>query len=216
MNICIGIISYLPNEEKIRETRKNKLVSLINKCNELFNLPIIMVAQNWGEDISKDLPGNVSVSYFPGALGITGARNELRRLFLLDKYDYLIMLDDDCELKGTRSGADDYIKQIEDHPNMVGLFKGTLLKLFAISKEVFLNYKFDSGEPTKGEIFEDILFVNKLKLECPDKIFQFRRHFEFDEKSDNFKDPYSTWYHGQFDKHLMGDRTREIIKKYGK
>lgn len=212
MNICIGIISYLPKEEKVREARKNKLVSLINKCNELFNLPILIVAQNWDDSVYSELPENVSISHFPEALGITGARNELRRLFLLDSYDYLIMLDDDCELSGTKSGANDYIKQIEDHPNMAGVFKGTLLKLFAISKEVFFDYKFDGGEPINGEVFEDILFVNRLKIECPEKIFQFRRHFELNEKSDNYMDPDSTWYHGQYNKHEMGDRTRRLLR----
>ena len=46
MKICIGIISYLPDDPKIRAARKEKLKNLIIKCNEIFNLPIIMVAQN--------------------------------------------------------------------------------------------------------------------------------------------------------------------------
>lgn len=46
MKICIGIISYLPNNQESREVRKNKINNLIDKCNEIFNLPILIVAQN--------------------------------------------------------------------------------------------------------------------------------------------------------------------------
>lgn len=220
MNILIGIISYFPNNVEVREIRKHKLISLINKCNDLFNLPVLIIAQNWAESDMTDIGSlkNVMLIQFAGQLGITQARRELRLAFLASfrwhnpGFDYLIMLDDDCELLGTKAGADNYIRQIEEHPGMVGLFKDTLLKLFAISKDIFKEFDFDDGEPTQGEIFEDKLFVNKLKVKCPDKIFKFIRHYELDERSDSAWDKNSTWYHGQFDKHKMGERTRELLK----
>lgn len=46
MDKCIGIISYLPDDINVREYRKDKLLKLINTLNNLFNLPIIIIAQN--------------------------------------------------------------------------------------------------------------------------------------------------------------------------
>ena len=53
------------------------------------------------------------------------------------------MLDDDSTLVGTQAGADKYIKQIEAHPGQYGIFKAQLLKLFAISKEMFMLFSYD-------------------------------------------------------------------------
>ncbi|MBQ6628015.1 MAG: hypothetical protein IJH65_04285 [Methanobrevibacter sp.] len=46
MNICVGIISYLPDDPEVRQKRLNKLNTLVTKCDELFKLPIIIIAQN--------------------------------------------------------------------------------------------------------------------------------------------------------------------------
>lgn len=46
MNVCIGIISYLPPDQDIRSQRLEKLNKLITKCDEIFKLPIIIIAQN--------------------------------------------------------------------------------------------------------------------------------------------------------------------------
>ena len=62
METCIGIISYLPDNQS-RLTRFIKLKELIKKCNSIFNIPIIIIAQNWDEsninsikiDTGKDL-----------------------------------------------------------------------------------------------------------------------------------------------------------------
>ena len=47
MKKCIGIISYLPDNEKVRETRVRRLNKLLHKLDEIFNLPIIIIAQNY-------------------------------------------------------------------------------------------------------------------------------------------------------------------------
>ena len=46
MKICVGIISYLPDKEDIRQRRFEKLKKLINDLDYFFDLPILIVAQN--------------------------------------------------------------------------------------------------------------------------------------------------------------------------
>lgn len=206
MNICIGIISYLPDSKKHRDVRVEKLCTLIEKCNELFNLPIMIIAQNW-KSFSIN---NCDIDYYDDALGIVEARKTLRQKFLNSNYDYLIMLDDDCTLSGTRESARKYIEQIEAHPGGCGLFNYTLLKLLAISKELFSKVDFGDGRVEDGDFFEDILFVNTLQKLYNDKVFIFSKNGLF-ESSNNVNDPYSTWFHGQFVKREIGDRTRSIL-----
>ena len=211
MKICIGIISYFPDNDKTRRERSKKLQNLINTCTDLFNVPILIIAQNWiGNEVA--LNKLCTVKNFDYPLGIVGARKELRKEFLNSEYDYLIMLDDDCEIYGSKESAKLYINQILNNPGKCGLFNATLLKLFAISKELFSEVDFGEGSVENGDFFEDILFVDTLQKKYPNKIFTFRKNGLY-ERSNNFNDPLSTWYHGQFIKREIGDRTREIISK---
>lgn len=211
MKICVGIISYLPDKEDIRKRRFEKLKKLINNLDYFFDLPILIVAQNWSEeDVNEIKNNNVNLFLFEEKLGIIGARIKLREIFLQQSYNYLIMLDDDCELVGDKESAKYYIKQIVDHPNMCGLFSDTILKLFAISKEVLKDVEFKEGSVEDGDFFEDILFVNTIKKLYPDKIFMFKRT-NFRQISNNVNDKDSTWYWGQYNKHDIGDRTRAIL-----
>lgn len=211
MKICIGIISYFPEKIKIRNNRLCKLIKLIEKCNELFDLPIYIIAQNW-KDLDISMYKNVNIIKYENRLGIVGARKELRKWFLESNYDYLIMLDDDCELKGNKESGNKYIDQIKNHPGMCGLFNQTLLKLFAISKELFKEIDYGDGSVEDGDFFEDILFVNSLKKLYSNKIFIFNKNGLY-EISNNYNDPLSTWYTGQFNKKEIGDRTRKILEK---
>ena len=217
MKICIGIISYLPDDNLKREVRRKRLLSLIDQCNKLFNLPILIIAQNWKDMSLMSYNGlyntsNCTVYGYQKPLGIIGARNELRKKFLESEYDYLIMLDDDSTLKGSIDSANKYIKQIEDHPGMFGIFNGTLLKLFAISKEVFSLLDFGQGRVENGDYFEDILFVETLRKKYSNKEFSFIK-YDLNERSNNYNDPESTWFSGQFNKHDIGDRTRAKLKE---
>ena len=209
MKICIGIISYLPDDSKIRFNRLEKLKILISNCNKIFNLPIIIIAQNW-KDIN--LPG-VKAKFYDSPLGIVGARKELRKEFLNSEYDYIIMLDDDCEIF-VNDDLDGklYLDQIKEHPGMCGIFAGTLLKLFAISKELFKLVNFGDGSVESGDFFEDILFVNTILTKYKDKVFTFKKN-GLAERSNNFDDPNSTWFYGQYNKHDIGDRTRKLLKE---
>lgn len=120
------------------------------------------------------VPANATIYYYE-KLGITGARRELRQKFLESDYDYLIMLDDDCVLTGTPEAASRYLAIIEDHPEAFGTFKGTLFKLFAISREMFALVDFPNLEAERGEIFEDIFLVSLLRQKYPEKEFDLSR-----------------------------------------
>ena len=207
MKICIGIISYLP-DGKDREIRLERLKDTIVKCSDLFSLPIIVVAQNWPDDLEFE---NI-ISYRFEKLGITGARKKLREIFLESEYDYLVMLDDDAKLVGTKEDAEKYIEQIKEHPGMYGVYKSYLLKLFAISREMFEKIHYPDGEAENGDFFEDMYMIMMLEKKYPMFKFRFKRT-SLNDVSDSANDPNSTWFHKQFNKHTIGDRTREMVRK---
>ena len=209
MKICIGIISYFPDDNK-REIRIERAKKVIEDCNKLFDLPIIIVAQNWKGVMLYD--DNLHIHRYD-KLGITGARRELRKLFLDSEYDYMIMLDDDAKLVGTRSDASLYLDQIENHPGKwYGIYKSQLLKLFAISKDMFKEVDYPEGEAENGDFFEDMYLIMLLNKLYPNNKFLFTRN-TLNDISDSANDPNSTWYHKQFNKHDIGDRTRAMIKE---
>lgn len=209
---CIGIISYLPDNEEIRTYRKNKLDKLLAKCKELFNLPVILIAQNYLEkDIwyFKNKYDNIEIKDHLSKLGITGARKELRAEFLNSYYDYLIMLDDDVELYG--ESGEEYLKQIDDNPNCFIENNKSRLQLFAISKEIFNKQDFNDIDPEKGEAFEDRIFFYTLCKKFPEAHKKFI-DIGVREHAIATGDKYSTWYHDQ-DLISMLNRTQELINK---
>ena len=212
MTKCIGIISYLPDDNKLRNIRLFKLNGLLKRCDELFNLPIIIIAQNWKETELVRISNKIIIYSFNKPLGITGARRELRKRFLQLGYDYLIMLDDDIVLVGTQPSADRYLKQIEENPQKFGTFKALTLQLFAISKEMFSLIDYPDGEIVNGDFFEDMWLIMALKKLYPDKFFSFIKG-DLDPVGNAANDENSTWYHKQFNKHNIGDRTRAMIKE---
>ena len=46
MNPCIGIVSYLPDNE-FREKRFNNCKKLLSQLNSIFNIQIIIIEQNY-------------------------------------------------------------------------------------------------------------------------------------------------------------------------
>lgn len=199
----IGIISYLPDDTETRFRRELLLVSLIEKCKQLFpKVPIAIIAQNWGH---FSVSGCDVREY--GKLGITGARKELRKVFLESGKDVLIMLDDDCVLKGD-SGRK-YLSQIDRNPGRYYIFNKSLLKLFAISRSMMSVVDYPSISPEKGEGFEDRLFVGTLLKEYPSKAYQFV-DTGITQESESTADPLSTWYSGQDLKDMLR-RTEDLI-----
>lgn len=210
MKICIGIISYLPDDKDIRLYRKEVFKRLLDKCNEIFKLPYIIVAQNYNEEDYNDI--NITdgvVSKSKEALGIVGARNKLRELFINSEYDYIIMLDDDCTLLGT--DASEYIRQIENNPNGYCSYYKSVLKLFAISKEIFKQVSFANINPELGEGFEDRIFYNTLLKKYPEKEHIFK-DINIAQRSEMTADTASTWYKDQDIKKML-ENTKDIISK---
>lgn len=205
----IGIISWLPSDET-RGIRKERLEQLLIQCDKLFNLPIMIIAQNWDNTV-KTTANCVVFSY--DKLGITGARKKLREKFLESNYDYLIMLDDDCMLVGTKVDATKYLEQIDKNNKSFGIFKGTLLKLFAIPKFIMEKVDYNDINAENGEGFEDMVFVEICKRMFPYNFFFFNR-YGLDDRSDSANDKFSTWWKGQYIKKDMGDKSRKIIKDF--
>lgn len=195
---CFGIISYLPDDEKVRPLRLQKLHKLIDTCNLLFNLPIHIIIQNYTEEeISSLKYKNVSLSPNYTRCGIVGARKKLREWFLNSPYDCIIMLDDDCEIVGTSRGSKIYIEELEQHPCGYGEFRGTQLKLFSITKDLFKCVDFDDTiHPEKGDGFEDTVFVKSLIRKFPKRGFEYSGK-ELSELSLGVGDELSTWYKNQ-------------------
>ena len=194
----IGIISYLPDEIDKRNYRFGKLLSLIQSCTRLFNLPIYIVVQNYREELSVlSSYRNVILSENYTRCGIVGARKKLREWFLNSPYDCLIMLDDDCTIVGSTSSAKKYLQEIDAHPNSFGEFKSSQLKLFSISKSILSEIDYEDVNPENGDGFEDTVFVETLRRKFPQNRFVFDRSTDLGESSVGANDPMSTWYCGQ-------------------
>ena len=211
----IGIISYLPDDNDKRTSRFADLVNLIHTCNKIFsyNLHIFILIQNYkdNEILALYRIPNVECSFNYPKLGIVGARKQLRSEFLRGNYDNLIMLDDDCVLEGNSVGGKKYIEQLDSHPGMFYEFQNTLLKLFAISKEVFEQQDFIDVNPEEEEGFEDRVFVNVLRHRFPEKRYVFEKN-GLQESSISTEDRMSTWYTNQ-DTSKMLNNTEVIINK---
>ena len=206
----IGIISYLPDDPEVRERRFSKLTALVGNCRYLFGLPIHVITQNHTESERNALwsISGVTVSEDLPRLGIVGARNALREWFLGSGYDCLIMLDDDCELKGSIASAKEYLSYIDANEGCFFEFRGTLLKLFAIYRHPFDEVGFDGPSPEDGEGFEDTVFVKRLEKEFPN-LKKVPPRGNLNESSLSSNDPDSTWMDGQDIKRML-DNTRRI------
>ncbi len=212
MKPVIGIISYLPDDSFVRQSRLGTLRALIQTCNNIFNLPIYIVIQNYTEDEEMYIKRytNVTMSDNHGRLGIVGARKKLREWFIESEYDHLIMLDDDCILEGTSEDGQEYLKQLKENEGKFGEFNLTLLKLFSISKELLQQIEFIDINPEDGEGFEDRIFVETLRIKFPDKKFTYKTNIQ--EESISTNDNLSTWYNNQDLKQMLKN-TQETIEK---
>lgn len=213
LNKLIGIISYFPIDLKIRQVRKNKLDTLIAKCNKVFNnLPIYIVIQNWNnEEITyfKEKYTNLTLSSNYDKLGISKARSKLRNIFIQSAYDYLIMFDDDSELQG--DSGKEYLKQIDENPDCFIENSKSRLKLFAISKTIFKKLDFPKIEVEKGEGFEDRIFFYTLTKKFPEAHKKFH-NTGLTESSTASEDLNSTWYTQQNITSMLS-KTEKIIKE---
>ena len=212
----ITIISYLPDDEEVRKVRFSKLKTLLNKCNEVFDIPIFILIQNYKKEEIEELSEikNVTLSRNYGKLGITGARKKIREKSLATTpYDYFILIDDDGVLEGTREGGRQYLETIDKHPGGYANFKNRQLKLFAISREVYSKVDYFDINPEDGVGFEDTIFIAKCDDMFREKRFNFDYSIELRDHSPGACDIYSTWWDRSIDMGPMLIRTRDLINK---
>lgn len=89
----IGIISYLPDNESLREIRKLNLIKVIELLKDLFPCEMInVIAQNFNYD---DYLDDVNYIKFDKGIGPVKARNILLSMFYSSNDDYLYITDDD-------------------------------------------------------------------------------------------------------------------------
>ena len=137
---------------------------------------------------------------------------ELRKKFLESNFDYLIMLDDDCELEG--EDASKYLEQIDQNPGCWIEYAGSLLKLFAISREVFAQIDYEDISLERREGYEDWVFYEKLKAKFPELQRRFRA-VGITQNSNSTADPYSTWYRNEsVDLNDLLEKTGEICYQH--
>lgn len=225
LKVCLGIISYLPEDKELRRVRLERLNNLLSKCDEYFGLPVYIIAQNWqGLSIKKDaLKCPLTIFNYKDRLGINKARKELRQKFLESDFDYIIHLDDDCDLQATKKGVSIYLYQLLQHPGMFSFFRPHLLKLAAISKEVYNLIDIPEGgadDPNEwNRYFEDMYMELMLNKHYPDKRFNFIRmpSTELSENSNSAYDKDSTGWHNDsykdgWSRRFTGNNTRYMIK----
>ena len=159
MKKCIGIISWLPDEPNQRAARLETLKATLESCYKVFpNIPILIIAQNWNNEVSVS---EQCIVFEYDKLGIVKARKILRLKFLQSEYDCLIMLDDDCILEGD---ATEYLQFIDNNPDIiVQVFDNWQLKLFAISKHHYAQVDFPNICVENLEGVEDELFIKRCQ-----------------------------------------------------
>lgn len=214
---CIGIISYFPDGD-LGNIRREKFKNLLNTLDNLFNLPIIIVAQNWKDSDKKLYYGNkVTIYSYQNKLGITKARIILRDKLLSSEYEYYILIDDDINLSGNKSSAEKYLREIDLNPNKVGLFNGSHLQLVAVSRLMMNVMDFDyikNLEAEKGDIWEDIAWIRSYRNVFPNRFFTFSgTGLQFDLIPSEVSDD-STWYTNDINQSIIFRSTKNIISSW--
>ena len=226
LKAVMGIISYLPDDPKLRLLRANRLNELIQQIDRIFNIPIMIIAQNWaGVSLQEGTTRQpIIIHNYKNGLGINKARQVLREKFLESDFNYLVMIDDDGVLRGTPEGGRAYLQQMTLHPYGFCEVKPSLLKLFAISKPCYELIKIpDGGADDKDQnmrFFEDMYMCRSLKRIYPERRFFFNMSPQLMELSDAAHDEGNTGWHRvydepfldrKWDRHDCGGNTRWMI-----
>ena len=182
---CIGIISYLPDIPGHRQRRLVKLRNLLVQLGNLWpDIDILIVAQNWKDFKGPEIPNKIIKVSFSDKLGILEARKVLRAEFLKLDYDYIILMDDDCQITCDNETAHlDYIAEIDKHPTGLcfihsdnhwhhhdDMARGPL-NLCAISRDLFEKEPWVEVKIENNEAMEDDLYVELLYHKYPDIVF---------------------------------------------
>ena len=210
VNTCIGIISYLPDDKAVRNIRINRLNNLIETLNDVFNLPIIIIAQNWKN--SEIILENVDIIKYYDKLGITKARETLRQVFCKEtKYSNIICLDDDFELSDNPKFAKVYLRVIENNKDKLIIYENFLMNLAVFPRKIFEQNPFDLNiDPEKGTGYEDWIYISNLQEK-----YDYRKIKDYGlskkKRSELVNDEYSTWITKNTNKSKIDDASRQII-----
>lgn len=123
MSLCIGRISYLPDDQRLRDIRfkaqEKSLSSLLEVKPE--GVPISIVSQNWPQKVNlpeekqmKEHAMQQRIDYPP--IGPAAARNVLLKQFYASDYDYMMIMDDDASLYNYY-GVDGFLAQLNKASN---------------------------------------------------------------------------------------------------
>lgn len=167
MSVCIGIISYFPKDLILRWKRIERCRELFSSIEKIFpDIPVFLIAQNWDNEI---VLSDKITAYYYDKLGVLGARKVLRNKFLLSKFDYMIMLDDDCILSGTKQDGDDLLEQLYNEEGRYLITRDNMLKMCAVSRQVYGKYPLVELSPEAGTGLEDLAYCRLLRMMCPEK-----------------------------------------------
>ena len=115
MSICIGVISYLPDDSK-RTKRLQASRTQIEWLHKLFNHEkIIVIAQNYNKDDYLDDSLVEYIKYDKG-IGAGNARNVILKNFYNSDYDWLFICDDDTILDNKYS-YQDFVYDVVNNPD---------------------------------------------------------------------------------------------------
>ena len=173
-----GIISYFPDPDTdyhkfVRNQRTARCTKLLRQLNNLWpDVDILIIAQNWQDYSPPAINNKLSICKYP-KLGILQARKQLRQLFLNSGYDYLIMLDDDADIKCPDPVA--YLRERDNHPGGIGVIRHAdhSLQLLAISKAVYSRIPMPEIDVELGHGFEGAVFVSQCFAQFPEVAFDF-------------------------------------------
>lgn len=217
MKIVFGVISWFPDKEPDRSLRIERINRMFKQIQDAFGeVEWIVIAQNWK---GYNIPEFVKAKIFKyPALGILGARKELRRKFLELGYDYLIMCDDDIIIQYEDGAPKRYLEEIKKHPNgfCVIRYDFAQLNLLAISKYIYEKEPMVNIDPQKDEGFEDCIFSELLHYKYPLNEFKVEgiTHIQFN-KSD--EEAPSTWaYVVKRDWSMLCRKTSIYIEEFKK
>lgn len=142
----IGIISYLPQDVKLRSTRVKTHIKQLNQINTLYpDADVLQISQQYtieeAETCRKVLNNDrreVSADMY-GKLGANGARNTILRQFYNSEYKFLMLLDDDSSLYPYYD-AKNFMNDLcsYKYPDQLGLIRPLIPTMTPFKKQ---NYK---------------------------------------------------------------------------
>lgn len=191
----------------------NRLNNLLKRCQQNFsNIHIMIIAQNWKDIVIND---NNIVIYSYDKLGITNAREELRKKFLETDYDWMICFDDDFELNYNPERFNEYLLKVIRNPDCFIEYENYIMNLCAMSRYIARKYSFlNHVNAEDGQGFEDWIYVSIIQKADRDHYRKFSdMQLAAKKRKELVNDKYSTWINSNINKDEMTKKSIEIIKE---